>query len=265
MPCEQLSINSAARFSCSPDWSWDTGPAGLSDRDLWAVLSGVGTLTVGQKPYEVGRGDVFVLPPRVRIVGRHDPSRPLIVVGVHFSGGGELPFHVKVVPVEFLAGILDRVVRNNLLRRRSDAETWLHVGLAEIRTAAVAGASGTLVEAVSVACDRIRDRPGDDWRVSDIAASAGVSQQHLGRVFVKHTGLSPRAFIVHARISAAQAYLRGTSLPAKRIADELGFHDESHFSRQFSRLVGVPPSAYRSRDFPDSGVKTTPTDRDRWH
>ena len=263
MPCDQLSINSAARFYCSPDWTWDTGPAGLSDRDLWAVLSGVGTLTVGSDEYDVGRGDVFVLPPRVRIAGRHDASRPLVVVGVHFSGGGELPFHVKVLPVEFLAGILDRVVRNNLLSRHADAEMWLNVGLAEIRTAAVAGASGTLTETVSAACDRIRDRPGDDWRVADIAASAGVSQQHLGRVFVKHTGLSPRAFIVNARIAAAQAYLRGTSLPAKRIADELGFHDESHFSRQFSRLTGVSPSAYRSLVFPGSGAKTTPDDRDR--
>ncbi|MFP4510760.1 MAG: helix-turn-helix domain-containing protein [Spirochaetaceae bacterium] len=241
-----LSINSAARFYCSADWSWDTGPDGLSDRDLWAVLDGVGTLKVGHTTFEVRRGDVFILPPRVRIIGRHDPSQPLVVVGIHFSGGGDLPLHVRVVPVEFLAGILDRVIRCTFMRPGNEARQWLAVGLSEIRTADVAPVSGTLTERVLSVCDRIRDCPGDDWRVADLAVSLGLSQQHLSRLFMKSTGFSPRAFIVHARIAAAKAYLHGTSLPLKRVADELGFHDQSHFSRQFSRLVGVSPSAYRS-------------------
>ena len=246
-PTGRLTINSAARFHCSSDWSWDTGPDGFADRDLWVVLAGEGELRVADASWSVSRGDTFVLPPRTHVIGRHTPSRPLTVVAVHFDGGGALPTHVRVLPVEFLAGTLDRLLRARLHGRDEEAGRWLEAAFDERSSATVkAFRPGTLVDLVREMSDRIRDRPGDDWNVAALAQEAGVSTQHLGRVFARVAGRSPRSFITQARIEAARALLRGTSLPLKRIAAELGFHDEFHLSRQFKRVAGRSPAAYRA-------------------
>jgi len=248
---EPLCINSAARYHCAPDWSFDTSARGLPDRNLWVVLAGTGSARLtGEPERSVARGDVFVLDSTRPFAARHDPSDPLTVVAVHFDGGTALPAHVQVVPIEFLAGILDRLLRCRLAGDEAAATRWLHAALEEVAAASRArehGPDARAALAVAAVTDQIRERPGDDWRVANLADRIGVTPQHLGRLFRELTGRSPKEYVLEARVEAAKAYLRGSSLPIKRIAAELGFHDEFHFSRQFSQRVGTSPSAYRSR------------------
>lgn len=229
----------------------------MPDRDLWVVLAGSGSARVGGDAVgarggpelRLSRGDVFVLDANRPFAARHEPHDPLTVVAVHFEGGPALPVHVSVVPVEFLAGILDRLMRCRLHGDDEAASRWLAAALDEVGAAAAARERRpqALVADTRAVADRIRERPGDDWRVAALADRAGVTPQHLGRLFRELTGRSPKEYVLEARVEAAKAYLRGSSLPIKRIAAELGFHDEFHFSRLFSRRTGTSPSAYRSR------------------
>ncbi len=260
----ELTINSAARFHCASDWSWDTVRTPMADRDLWTVLAGRGALRclpadlgletqADGRRYTIGRGDVFVFDGTTRIVAEHDRNAPLTVVAVHFEGGGRFPFHVRVAPVEFLAGLLDRLLRCRLQADEPGALRWLHAALDEVAaTERQTAAAGTdpMHEAIGRLADQIRERPGDDWRVGLLADRTHRSPQHFARLFRRCTGRSPKEYVLEARIEAARAYLRGSSLPIKRIASELGFHDEFHFSRQFSRRVGASPTRYRMENRP---------------
>ena len=241
-----VSINSAARFHCAPDWSWDTGRHPMTDRDLWTVLAGTGSMRIGRQRLPLSRGDVFVLDGTLRVRATHDPRDPLTVVAVHFDGGGLLPTHTRIAPIEFLAGVLDRLLRSRLRGAKTDATKWLEVALAEVREEGSKLRPDSSREMVASLADRIRERPGDDWRVAVLAEQADLSAQYLGRLFREQTGKPPKEYVLEARIEAARAYLRGSSLPVKRIADELGFHDEFHFSRSFKRRVGVSPVRYRA-------------------
>ena len=241
-----VSINSAARFHCAPDWSWDTGRHPMTDRDLWTVLAGTGSLRIGRARFPLSRGDVFVLDASSRVRATHDPGDPLTVVAVHFDGGGALPTHTRIAPIEFLAGVLDRLLRARLRGDGEAAAKWLEVALAEVREVGSSSRPDSARELVASLADRIRERPGDDWRVAVLAEQADLSTQYLGRLFREHTGKPPKEYVLEARIEAARAYLRGSSLPIKRIADELGFHDEFHFSRSFKRRVGESPARYRA-------------------
>ena len=238
-------INSAARFHCAPDWSWDTRRNEIIDRDLWTVLAGTGSLQRGRTRFALARGDVFVLGPTTRVRATHRPDDPLTVVAVHFDGGGPLPDHVRVTPIEFLAGLLERLLQARLRGDGVEAVRWLAVALDEVRSAARSPRTGSVRDHVATLADRIRERPGDDWRVGGLAEAAGVSPQYLARVFREETGRSPKEYVIQARMEAARAYLSGSSLPIKRIADELGFHDEFHFSRSFKRRIGMSPGRYR--------------------
>jgi AraC-like DNA-binding protein/mannose-6-phosphate isomerase-like protein (cupin superfamily) len=240
-----ITINSAARFRCAPDWSWDTG-AGFRDYDLWVVLEGRGSLAAPGQTLDLARGDAFVLSPRTRYVANHEPSDPLSVIAVHFEADEpvEVAEHRRVVPAEFLAGVLERLLRAHVQGSRDEAVFWLRAALTELASVDAADASHAgagLTELIA----EIRERPGDRWEPRELAAKLGYSQQHFARLFRAATGWPPGAFVVRARVAAAQAYLRGSSLPIKRIAAILGYHDEFHFSNQFTKHAGVRPSTYR--------------------
>jgi AraC-like DNA-binding protein len=240
-----LRINSAARFKCAPDWSWDT-EAGFPDYDLWTVLEGRGTLRCGKRVYELSRGATFLLSPRTRYVASHDPTEPISVIAVHFDArpAPDLALHRRIVPTEFLAGVLERLLSAHVRGRDSQAAFWLQAALAEANAGDEVQMQSGRAQIREIAA-QIRERPGDQWVSAGLADRVSLSTQHFSRLFKRETGASPGTFVIQARVAAAKAYLRGSSLSIKRIAAILGYHDEFHFSNQFARHTGTRPSTYR--------------------
>jgi transcriptional regulator GlxA family with amidase domain len=50
--------------------------------------------------------------------------------------------------------------------------------------------------------------------------------------------------VIAQRVEAARRALRDGRLSIAEIAVLVGFHDHSHLTRHFSRLVGAPPSFF---------------------
>ncbi|GDY12091.1 hypothetical protein LBMAG53_09690 [Planctomycetota bacterium] len=82
---------------------------------------------------------------------------------------------------------------------------------------------------------------------SAIARRVGLSPNWLARAFRAHFGTTMAGYLLSRRIELAQSQLRGTDLPVARIAERLGFSDVQHLNKQFRRVVGVSPSAWRLR------------------
>ena len=80
--------------------------------------------------------------------------------------------------------------------------------------------------------------------VEQIAREAGLSRSYFIRTFRHATGLSPHAWLLNLRIDRAKALL-ATDLPIAQIALEVGFGDQSHLNRVFSRYVACTPHEYR--------------------
>jgi AraC family transcriptional regulator len=79
-----------------------------------------------------------------------------------------------------------------------------------------------------------------------LAAVAHVSPYHFARLFKHSTGLPPHQYVIACRIERAKELLRGRDrLPLAEVATEVGFADQSHFTRHFKRLVGVTPRRFR--------------------
>jgi AraC family transcriptional regulator len=81
--------------------------------------------------------------------------------------------------------------------------------------------------------------------LSEIALACGLSVSHFSRAFRRSTGLAPHAWLLHARIEAAKAMLRGREASLSMTALACGFADQSHFTRVFTRRVGLSPGAWR--------------------
>ncbi|MBO5653701.1 MAG: helix-turn-helix transcriptional regulator [Clostridia bacterium] len=81
----------------------------------------------------------------------------------------------------------------------------------------------------------------------EVAKAAGVSSQHLIRLFRKHLNSTPVGYINRTKVLHAIDLLRNTKLSVKEIAYELGFEDPNYFSRLFKREEGMSPGDTRAR------------------
>ena len=65
-----------------------------------------------------------------------------------------------------------------------------------------------------------------------------------------------RAYLMRVRLSAACHFLVRTDLNLAEIALRTGFYDQSHFSNQFVRHRGLPPSQYRTKFAQEQELET---------
>ena len=89
----------------------------------------------------------------------------------------------------------------------------------------------------------LRAHAKEEVSLQTLASHAGLSAFHLCRVFRTEVGVSPHEFQLQMRIESARALMRG-GLGLREIALECGFADQSHFSREFKKRVGVSPGRY---------------------
>jgi AraC family transcriptional regulator len=79
-----------------------------------------------------------------------------------------------------------------------------------------------------------------------LAAVAHVSPFHFARLFKHSTGLPPHQYVIARRVERAKELLREPDrLALADVATEVGFADQSHFTRHFKRLVGVTPRQFQ--------------------
>jgi AraC family transcriptional regulator len=80
-------------------------------------------------------------------------------------------------------------------------------------------------------------------RLGDLAASAGVHPVSLSRAFRRRYGLSPGQLQRRALLNQAARRLR-QGQPIADVAAQLGFADQSHFTRLFRAEYGCTPAAW---------------------
>ncbi len=82
-------------------------------------------------------------------------------------------------------------------------------------------------------------------RNRELAEQARLSEDHFIRRFRAAMGKTPAQYILERRIGAASQRLLFTEDKIDAIAHEVGFANRFHFSRAFTRLMNIPPAAYR--------------------
>jgi AraC-like DNA-binding protein len=83
--------------------------------------------------------------------------------------------------------------------------------------------------------------------LQEVAEALGYSPSYLSRLVTRHLGRSLSEHVQARRIEAAKHLLERDGLAVSDVARELGYSDPSHFSRAFSRFVGLSPREYRRR------------------
>jgi AraC-like DNA-binding protein len=81
--------------------------------------------------------------------------------------------------------------------------------------------------------------------LEELARECRLSRSHFARAFRAATGVPPHKWLLVQRVELAQDLLRNPDLSLEAIAIRCGFADQSHFTRVFSKLVGMSPGEWR--------------------
>ena len=81
--------------------------------------------------------------------------------------------------------------------------------------------------------------------IKDAAAICGFSSSHFMKLFKELTGKSFSQYLIDYRLEIAARQLVETSYKIIDLAENVGFHNVSYFSRAFHAKYGKTPSAYR--------------------
>ncbi|MGB7432715.1 MAG: AraC family transcriptional regulator [Ahrensia sp.] len=114
--------------------------------------------------------------------------------------------------------------------------------------------SNKLINAVRM---RLMESCVDNHAMQQVAEEFNVSYSSLRRIFREHTGMSMKDYQLTVRMQKAKDLLDNTDLSIKGVAAQLGFSSAFHFSNQFRKLEGLPPSEWRARPIHPSGVGST--------
>ncbi|RSZ59101.1 AraC family transcriptional regulator [Massilia atriviolacea] len=171
------------------------------------------------------------------------------VLGVRFKPGGLRPFIDH--PVARLADrtmALDGVLRVSAIeaeqRVLDSAGDAGMVGAAEAMLFAVLPApdARALIAGQAVAAAAAADGPAS---VAALCAQTGIEERALQRLFSNYVGVSPKWVIQRYRLQEASWHLaRPGPVDLAGLASQLGFFDQAHFTRDFTKLVGCSPLEY---------------------
>jgi len=245
----------AARTLCPAPWHWHHAEGKQACANLWLIVDGHGMWHGEGRIYPCTAGDFFVQRLWKPCEGHNLDGPPMDVMWANIGWRDrrgidldlrvhdqDLPaIHRRVNDLGFSAALFSRLISASERGASAEADRWLACVLEEAGDGGDTARDGEIARIV----DAVRREPERPWRVSGLARSAGLPVDAFARRFRAAIGVSPRTFLVRARLDAAKSLLRMSDASINDIAMRLGFCDIYHFSRRFRDHVGCAPSAYR--------------------
>lgn len=83
--------------------------------------------------------------------------------------------------------------------------------------------------------------------LNDVAQFVGYSPSYLTNQMRKQTGQTIQQWIIQLRMATACSLLLNTNCSVAGVASQVGYHNTTHFFRQFRRLYGTTPQVWRNQ------------------
>jgi AraC-like DNA-binding protein len=94
---------------------------------------------------------------------------------------------------------------------------------------------------IARAVERLRRDFDQPLHIESLAQELGMSVSGFHHHFKAVTAMSPLQFQKRLRLQEARRLMLGEGLEAASAASRVGYHDASHFNREYKSLFGVPP------------------------
>jgi AraC-like DNA-binding protein/quercetin dioxygenase-like cupin family protein len=243
---------------CTPDYAIhrDTFPF----YSIEYVARGSGEVKLKGRAYSLQPGCLFSYGPGTphHIIG--NSADPLVKYFVDFAGTqatnllrpcGLSPGRAsEVFPANALQPLFDELIQAGLQVRRESAV--LCAKMMECLALRIAGAREPLEGAETHAfatyqqCRRHIEQHSLRLRtLEQIAGECHVNNAYLCRLFRRYDNQSPYQYLLRLKMNYSAERLQQPGALVKQVAEESGFADPFHFSRVFTSVFGLSPTAFR--------------------
>ena len=213
---------------------------------LHYVTSGSGHYRMNGKTFSVHSGDIFVSRAGYSTSYIADMADPFTYIWVSFECKDTFAalLNQDVFSAPWAHTIFQRIIGAN---QSPSAELIICGQLFDFfaQLSALQTSLGTHKEDyVSRAINYIQTNYAEPVKLAEIATALGLSRNYFCRLFKKHTGLSPQAYLVAYRLEIAAKLLTELGFSQKEAAARVGYPDVYTFSRMFKRKYHIPPGEY---------------------
>jgi AraC family transcriptional regulator, arabinose operon regulatory protein len=235
-------------------------PSGAEETIVILCVAGKGWVDTAGSRFDVGKSTAVVLPGGTGEAHAYGASSedPWTIWWCHVLGSdtaelveesGVRPDRpiIPLVAVDRLTAMLDEII-SALEQDQSPARLVATAGMAWklLATLAVDRRLPEQGTPLQQAMNFLEERVDGSIRLPDLAAVVGVSSSQLSKLFREATGGGVLAHHTALKMARARLLLDTTELTVAQVGREIGLYDQFYFSRQFRRMHGVSPSAYRA-------------------
>lgn len=224
------------------------------------VLGGNFVVGDGRGSFSADAGGGFVVGPKDR-ADRAGFCPGIEVINIGFAPGGATAllgigageFAGRYLGLEDFGTPLKDLPPAGLLADTSDGEKVARVEGWLLRLLVRCGTSVGLNSNVAHAL-KLVDAADGNVSVRDLERELGRSRRTLERLFEDYVGVSPKGYSRLARLQRAKRMISAAPdghVSLGLVARECGYHDQSHMTNEFRRVVGVTPAALSRLEAPD--------------
>jgi AraC-like DNA-binding protein len=257
-PSSPYAVTSLGKLRMRAAWRAETLHATASHRLYW-ITRGQGRVTVGGITRGYGpntavfvpagttmaielpaqtQGLALCLPPTADVIL---PPGPFHLRIIHMEAQTSLTSHIEKIERELAAHApaMDRALKGYALL----ISAWAERELTRQEGAILRDKHHHLVETFMALVER-HFRSGEG--VAEYAARMGVTPTHLSRLCKEASGRPAHALLTDRIMHEARRLLADTDMPAREVAEHLGFSSAQYFTRAFAQSTGKTPSDFRA-------------------
>lgn len=242
----------------------------IGDFELIYVLGGKSFITINQKEYTCGAGDIVIIPPFVKHRIQTPAEDPHDNYWLHFE---LFPLHLQeqfinamILPSdnrlhvgiqEELTSLYERLEKE-MNAQKPGSMAIFHAVLVEILTVVLRLSKAAFtdwdekktrypseVSLVNKCIDFILKNTYSPIGIDTLCKQMNVSEPYLFKAFRHVLNMPPNHFIQLSKIKKAEQLIKSTELSFKEIAETLGFKSQYYFSNVFKKYYKVSPKMYK--------------------
>ncbi|MEY2831941.1 MAG: hypothetical protein RLZZ574_1199 [Cyanobacteriota bacterium] len=99
---------------------------------------------------------------------------------------------------------------------------------------------------LKIVTEYIQEHLDHNLNLDLLASLINISPHYFASLFKQSTGTSPHKYITNCRLAKAKILLRQNNLAIAFICQEVGFKNQSHFTRVFRQHYQITPKAYQN-------------------
>lgn len=152
--------------------------------------------------------------------------------------------------VEEMLGLRYRFVTElSRIRNQEDLCLWIVKVLEKMTDQIYQTRNAKNYQRLKRALDFIEQHCGESLTIEQVAREAYLSASRLSHIIKDELGMTLIDYLSKTRVQKAKERLNQREVPIAQIAQEVGFSDQSYFTKVFKKVEGCTPKDYRKNLF----------------